>query len=412
MSLLTKLQTIFDTEKTVKIDKVHDLEEEFFSRREGKLEKIHDRSSEYRERCLELLKKLETDLTELEGFEDKKGRAVIEDNIENFVENRKRLIDNFSTPDNIEELHEELEKFLVEFNEVSQKDGAVLEEAGIEGSFSDSLRELTELEEEIRSFLDTEYRTKERYEDIKQKIQDIREISENLNSVKEDIEKMEISKVESNLEDKNEELEDLEDGEIKQEYGNIQSRIEDKDEQVDEVYGKFSRAISRTERGLKKLLYEGEIRKVSEKGSDILRDIRDGGKKNVMNRDSEQVEDAIEAAEKAARENNELNDKTKKKLLKGLDILENFSELKEDLQSAKQEKSELEDKLDNHEFKEERKKLEKEKKELERKLSELEEKRDELLDEKNKLEEKENKLENEIIDLFESEVGKEVEIIR
>lgn len=410
MNLLGKLQTIFENENVVQAGGFQELLDEFSDRRGSKLKEMDKKSSEYRERCLELLEELEEDLNQLEDFEDRKGRAVIEDNIANFISTRKNLIDNFSAPDNIEELHGEFEQFLMEFNEMSQKDGAVLEEAGIEDSFSDSLKELTELEEEIRNFLKTEYKTKERFEEMKGKTQDLKEVHNNLNSLKEDIEELEISKVESNLEDKKEELENLKKGEIKEDYDRIQRKIEDKGDRIDEIYGKFSRAIGRTERGLKKLLYEGEVGKVSEQGSDILRDIRDGEKKEVINKDSEEVEDAVEAAEKAARESNELNDKTQEKLLKGLGTLKNFSELKENLQSAKQEKSELEDKLNNHEFTERKDKLGKEKRELERKLSELEEKKDELLEEKNRLEDKGNKLENEMIDLFESEIGKEVEL--
>lgn len=410
MNLLGKLQNIFDTEKTVQVDDFQELSDEFSERKEDRLEKIDKKSSEYREKCLEVLEELEEDLNNLEDFEDRKGRAVIEDNIANFVSARKNLIDKFSTPDDIEDFHEELEQFLTGFNEMSQKDGAVLEEAGIEDSFSESLKELTELEEEIRSFLKTEYRTKERFDEIKDKIQDLREVRDNIDSVMEDIEELEISEVESNLEDRKEELEDLENSEMKEDYDRIQERIDEEEDKIDEVYGKFSRAIGRSERGLKKLLYEGEIGKVSEQGSDILRDIRDGEKTELINRHSEEVEDAVKAAEKAAKESSEINDKTQKKLLNGLGTLENFSELKEDLQGSKQEKGELEEQLENHDFSDGKEKLEKEKKSLERKVSQLQGKKDELFEEKNSLEDKENKLENEIVDLFESEIGKEVEL--
>ncbi|MFB6100898.1 MAG: hypothetical protein ABEK16_06545 [Candidatus Nanohalobium sp.] len=408
MSILNNLKDALGREEEpLELEKIVDAERVFRRERSEELDRIAEESERFRERTKSAVEELKTDLKDLEDFDDHKQRAIVEDNIENFVGERLRILEDFSAPENVEELDSELEVLLREFNSMSQKQGAVLEEASVANEFSESLEELTELHEEVQEFIEDEYRTRERFEEVRKKLQEMKELKGELESIDSDREK-EIEELEQEIKRKKQGIEQLEDSAVHTEYREKQEDLEDSREQRDEILKDIGKSMGRMERGLKKMLHEGKIGKVSSKGSEALRSIRDGEKQELLNYDPEVVEEAANSVEESV-EGDFLDSTTRQRLLQGVSYFKNFSGRKEKLENLQEKITSLEDEIESHEYMEDRRKMRKEKERLERELEDARKESRNLEDRQEEIESEIEDLKSEVMELMREEFDRKVE---
>ncbi len=383
--------------------------EDFFEDKRGeKLQRIDRESESLRERTQRVMDDLEKVLEEVEGFEDEKGRSVIDDVVSNVVEERKKLVADFETPANIESLEKRLRKFLEDYQEITQKEGAVIEEAGLEKKFGESLKEVKELHEEMNKFVEEEYQTRKNLEEIRNKLRKIEKNEQKLVKLEERLEETDPEKIEKKIEEKEEMLEKINDSEAMEKLEDLREELEEAKSEKNELERKISKSTSRMQRGLKKLLYEGEIGKVSRRGSEVLREIRDQDEEGLMKEDAEIVEEAVKAVRDSL--GDELEEKTEEKLLNGIDELENFSETREEIKELDNRIEQLEKKIDSHKAK---RKKEEVKRQIDRLREKLEDKKQEREKTREEIESNRCKIDDlrkDIGEILEDEFNRPVEL--
>ena len=381
--------------ETLRIRAVKEADEKFQEERSEEIREAEKKVREFYSRIEQVLEELDELLEGLEGYGDPKDRAVVEDVVENVVENRRKLIDGFTPEEDIEELESQLEGFFEEYRDISRKEGAVLEEANLDQKLGNSLKELQELHEELQDFLENDYKTVERYREVENSLEELESLEQGLSRIEEEKEELDSEAVQR-VEEKEEELEELENSELEEEYRSLEEQIDDRRADIEELEKGIGKAMGKMERGLKKLIYEGEIGKTSREGSEILREIRDGEKDKIMDRDPGQVEDAVKAVEDSLED--QLDDKTEEKLRAGIETFKDFSDTIRKIESKRNELEELEEEAANHEFADRKEELEEEIRELEEEReevqnrkedinSELEGKRSEIQSKKNRIKE-------------------------
>jgi chromosome segregation ATPase len=381
--MLGKILGKFGESESVELESVDEADDVFSEKRGDRLNEINEKCEEFRDRAESVMNKLEDVLDELEGFEDVKSRAVIEDVVSNVVEERKKIVDSFEPPEDVEDLRDDLEEFLADYQEISRKEGAVIEEAGIGARFGDSLKKVKQLQEELEGFVEEKYSTKKRLEQIKRKVDELSELDQEIDSIQDRLDELDVKELEQSLEEKRKELEEFEDSDSMEELKDLKSRLEDKKAERNQDRRDVGSALSNMQRGLKKLLYEGEIGKVSKTGSDILREIRDKEKDKILDREPEKVEEAVSAVEDSL--DDSLEGKTQEKLLKGVKELKDFSSTREKLEEIGVDIEELEEDIESHQAQERREEIQKQVDNLE---EELEQEREGKKDLKQKLEKK------------------------
>jgi chromosome segregation ATPase len=392
--VLEKIRAIFSKEP-LQIEKEEDIPEKFREEKQSELGELDEKAEELRKDVIDAVESLEGDLEDLRDFED--DRAVIEDNVSNIVGDRLRILEDFFGPEDIEEFHSELEKVLEEFNELGRKEKAVLDEANLQKEFSDSLKSLTELYEDLDRFIEEDYSLKKKLEELEEKTDRLEELEDEKSGLKEEIKSIEPESIEERLEEKKREITELEESEIAQEHRDLNERLDELGKEIEGFEKQVSKALSRSGRGLKKMLHEKKIHAEREQLK-ILEDIRDGKSDKLMDRDPEKVSEAAESAEESVK-GDFLGKKTRRKLLEGLEKLQKLPEIAQKIEQKEDKIESLEDEIQGHEFQDRMEELRRQKEELERKLSEEEERKNELKEELEGLEEKEDEIRNEILEL-------------
>ncbi|MFB6192899.1 MAG: hypothetical protein ABEK00_01480 [Candidatus Nanohaloarchaea archaeon] len=395
MSVLDRLKDWLG-EQEVELEDVENADQVFRENHGRELEKVEKRSERFREDVKSAVENLRSDLEEVRDFDDFKDRAIVEDNIENFADRRVRLLEGLQVSEDVEKLHSDLDEMLEEFNSMSQKQRAVLDETGVADEFSSSLKELNGIRDSIEEFLQRDYSVKKDLEKIEDRLQEYEGLKEDIQSLKE--EESSVEELEERLEEKRSEVDNLEDSDVYSDYMQKKEELEKAREERNEILNEIGRSMGRMERGLKKMLHEGKVSKVSSKGSEALRKIRDGEKQEILDYSSEVVEEAAEAVEKSV-EGDFLGSTTRQQLLQGVSYFKKFSKKKDKLEDLQERIGLLEDRINDHDYKDRKKELEREEEELERKLEEA---REELEDREQRIKELENRrkeLENEIEEL-------------
>lgn len=394
----------FRTREKVEVESYESSAEVFRQNREEKLKELEQKTEKFQKKSKKVIKELENNLEELEGFEDSKKRDVIDDVVSNIVEDRKKLVKDFSPKEEPEKLRSELEKFLEDFRSMSRKEAAVMEEAYLQERFSEQLGKIESLVDELENFLNSEYTTWERLETLEEDVEKIGELEEELENLEKELENINTGELKEKLDEKEQELQELKQSDLYTEYRKIRDEIEEKRSQNQESEEEIGKAMRKMERGLKKLLYEGEVGKISREGSEILREIRDHEKEELLERDPEKVAEAAEATASST-DKDFLKESTREKLLEGARKLEKLPEILEEIQRRENRIEELEKEAETHKAIEKKERIEEERKEARQKLSETGKREEKVREQKR---EKESQLENlkqEVLEIMESEFG-------
>lgn len=408
MSLKEKIQNLIGKEKEpIKIENLESLDKLFAEKRDKKLAEIEKKSREFTEEADTILENINESLQILNDFEDSKNRSVVNDVVENIYEKRKNAIKEFEPVEDSEELEKQLKSFSENFQDLDRKEKAVLDEAKLKGEFSKHLLDLEDLLKNLENFNKNDYQTKERYKQIQDNKKEIKRLKQQKNNIEHEINQKKQQNFEQELKEKQKELEDLKASEEQEQYLKILDDLEKQRNDKEKIERKVGRASGKMERGLKKLLYEGQINKIDKQESQILRQIRDQNKQKILESNPGKVEKAIDAVLNSIKDST-LDEKTKTKLKEGANQLENFKKISKDYENAQKQILELQNNKENHSFKEKRKRLQKQISDLEEKQENQLDKIQDLENQKKDLEEKTEELKDQITSIFQEEFDRKI----
>ena len=320
---------------------------EFFKRkRRDQINQAEKRKEELKNTTDRIIKDLNKSLELVKSFDDKEDLDIVEDVAESFYNKRKNLVKDLDLDKEFETHLEEFSEFVEEFNDVSRKEGAVLNRIEKQdGSLQDSIESMINHKEELEDFKE-DHQVLKRMEEVEKDLEDIEMFREKIHETSDRIQELEKSRndIKEKLEKKRRELENLRDSDemdrknhLKEEIGSLKSK-------KDRINSSINQDLSLIERGLKKALYEIENGKAEFSGN--TEELR-----NLMNKNLEKtgnVEKLDEVNELIDRESlldERQEDKFEKGVRKLSDLKERVSRMKEisdEIESLKDEKNNLE----------------------------------------------------------------------
>jgi hypothetical protein len=337
--------------------------------REGKkreLDAANQKAERIRSDIIDEFEKTEEGLKELKDFEDSKDRQVINDVVDNIISDRIEMIEQLSLPENPEKLYDELDEFIEDFQSLTQKEGAVLEEAYLQKQISRTIGGLENQRERLESFLESEYSTVTNYKELKELLNRRENLLEEIDELQEKIGELEVEKLESEISDIEEQLSELENSSEWNEYEEVQDKVKRKNSERKQLISDLKTSLSKMERGLKKLIYQARNGDTSVGSIRVLEKLQNKNTDRLLE-NPEKTAEALKEAEESLPEDL-LNDRQQKKFLKAIEEVEDIPEISEQIDSLESEVEELEKQIENHSVINEKSKLESEKKAIEKQL--------------------------------------------
>lgn len=352
---------------------------------------------------------LDEELKRIDEDDRSYDRDVIEDVMNNVMTKRRRDIDDLEIPDDPVELCANLEEFIERFQDMSQKEQAVMNEVRLPDEFYEALENLQTLYGDLEKFLNSEYTLLENYRDLRDAVSERQGNLEAVEDLRTEVESLKVKELEERKDELTDEIEELKQGPSWEEYEELKQELEDAKGKREKRVQEVSHATSRAERGVKKIVYEAKNGELTV-GADtrVLEDIRDADANELL-RESERVE----AASKSLKQ--ELPDdvpegKDREKLKDALDKLVDITEISDEVESLQKRIESLEEEVDKHDAAEKKRQLEEEKSDVQDQLDEEYRKRDELQKRVEKNQETIRELEEEIERLLDESIDGEVKV--
>jgi len=355
---------------------VRDAADFFEQQRSHEIEAARDEAEKILPGVEDQLDDLTSRLTELKDYKDPDGHTAVEDVAQNFYRTRKRMIDHFDTTDDLEELHSRLATFIDEFQMMKQKENAVMERIGEPtNSIFQQLKTLRRENQRLRDFLDGDYLPVKRKERLEELLGEIRELEgqikdreERLGSLAEEDIRDEKAKIEQRLDEHRKK-------DAWDEKESITQDIEAKREEQDSIQHSIDVAVSKLERGLKKLVYEAENGEISIEGEQLetLKRLQDG---EVG--DADTVTGALTSARERIREQDILEENEASRFLKASQTLLDLEAKRDRMEDIKSEISSLKDDRDSFSLAEKEQEIRDQIEEKKRELEDIEQERDRI----------------------------------
>lgn len=368
--------------------------ERFKKEKEDEIDSTQKKANAIRSDVIEELDSLEESLNELKDFEDEKDRQVINDVVDNIITDRIEMIDEFTSSEDPEELYSEIDEFINDFQSLTQKEAAVLEEAYLQKKISRTIGGLENQREQLSEFIETEYKTVTNYEELKQLLNRRESLRNEIESLEEEIEKLEVEHLTAEVEDIEQKLSDLKNSSKWSDYEYIKSEVDQKTSERKNLISDIKTSLNKMERGLKKLIYQSKNGDASVEEVSVLEKLRDKKIDNILANPEKTVE-ALEEAKKSLPEDL-LNDKQEKKFLESISEVEDLPQKSERIDSLESEAEELEQQIEDHSVIQERDKLESKRRTRQKQLSQERDDRDSLekkvQDTRSEVEEIENRI--------------------
>ncbi|MDY6780676.1 MAG: hypothetical protein SV760_09075 [Halobacteria archaeon] len=398
------LDSLLDIFRTRTLETSYDsAAEDFKEEMEDEIQKAREESDRVVSELKDAVDGLDDKLAEMEG--ESYDEDVVEDVMTNIVMKHRRAVERLEISDDPVDIYREMEEFIEDFQDMSKKEQAVMRQAGLPDDFYEKLEGVEESYEELGRLLESEYSTLERYRDLDEAVSERRRNLDKLEELREERDDLGIDEIKERRDELDAEFEDLKTSEVWEEYQSLKGELQEAKKEREDQIREVSQAISKTERGLKKILYESKNGDLSI-GVDtrVLEEVRDSEAEEILRAEAEEVEEAATSLRNELPENT-VEGKDREKLLNGLGTLEDASEYSERIDSLEDEIESLEDRIEDHEAATRKKEIESEKESLERSLEEKDEKRDELRKRIDKREQEVEELEEEIRRLLdESEI--------
>lgn len=383
--------------------------EDFEKRKQEDIKEVRRESERLISETEEAVGFLDEELKRIDEDDRNYDRDVIEDVMNNVMTKRRRDIDDLQIPDDPVELRVNLEEFIERFQDMSQKEQAVMNEVRLHDEFYEALENLQTLYGDLEKFLESEYTLLENYRDLRNVVSERQESLEAVEDLRTEIESLKIKELENRKDELTDEIEELKQGPSWEEYEELKQELEDAKGKREKRVQEVSHATSRAERGVKKIVYEAKNGELTV-GADtrVLEDIRDADANELL-RESERVETASKSLKQ------ELPDdvpegKDREKLKDALDKLVDITELSDEVESLQKRIVSLEEEVDRHDAAEKKRQLEEKKSDVQDQLDKEYKKRDELQKRVEKNQETIRGLEAEIERLLDESIDAEVNV--
>lgn len=385
MGLKEILSSLFDTEEKEKQIHVDDAAELFEKQREKEIKKARERQEDLREITETILADLKDSLKLVKSFEDNEDLNIVEDVAESFYIKRKNQMEDLELSEDFKPHIEEFSDFVDDFNDVSRKEGAVLnriEKQG--GSLQSSIESMIEHKEKLQEFQQEETKVLERLEEVEKDLEDIENYRKSLEETENKIDNLEEQKKKKkeDLKENEEELNRIKDSDEMDELEELEEEIENVEEERDSLESSINQDLCLIERGLKKALYE-----IENNNADFSGNTEDLRKLLDKKTDSFDAVDSLREVKELIQSKSLLEDRQLEKFDEGVENLSELSErksqieeLNNNIEDLKSQKREFNVKNKKEELENDIKELEDEIEDLSSQVSDLRSKRDSVRD--------------------------------
>lgn len=363
--------------------------EVFRERKLKEIESAESRAGELKARTSGLLEDLKSDLDEMKDYSDDEGLKVVDDVAEDFAQSQKLTVKEAEFSDSIEHHLKDLEDFVSEFNDVSEKQGQVMRRINNRTELLGVLEDINDHVSEIKEFVSSRYTALRRYRRIKQ-------LEEEISDIKRDIEEKKARKEDISTVEEEEKKEEVEKqiNELKEsgEWSELQEkrdRLEEMEDERQRIRNSISKNISTMRRGLKKLIYQVQNDEIDfEAEIDKLDKLSEGEYVEAGS-----IQEELEEARKRIKEEELLEPRQIQNFVDASRELSDFREMVEKRDDLEAEIRELEAVIEDSGVKEKVEGLEKDLRDLEDKIQKKRRRKDDLEQEISELEdEKEEKI--------------------
>ncbi|MDY6768526.1 MAG: hypothetical protein SVW02_00250 [Candidatus Nanohaloarchaea archaeon] len=334
----------------LEVDELADAHDLFAEEKAAAIDAAEEELEQIQAEVDDALDELDERLQALEGYEDVEGRTAVEDVADNIVSDRRRMVAQFSVPDEPDELHAELDAFVDSFKEMKHKETEVLKLMGDDKKpVFDALDRVKELRDRAASFIDGEHQVLERHRTLQEQVQELQRLRERKEELEEELDGFDLAARREAVEEVEEQLDELHGSEAWEDYEELRDELDQAKEERQDVRSTIETAMNRMDRGLKKLLYEAGHGDVSiGTGKEVLQDVRDGNVDAVLDRDPGIVEDAVEAATEALPDDL-LGERQRDKFLDAADTLSDLASYADRLAELDDRVQALEEQVESHE---------------------------------------------------------------
>lgn len=365
---------------------------------ERKAEKLMDKTDE-------LLHEIDEALEELKGYEHEKGIQTVEDVADNFYNSRKRMLDRFEPPRDIQDHTKEFGELVEEFNDVSRKEGEVLKFIENQsGDLPQLIEKMVNHREKLENFLENDYTAVTGYHKLEDRLQEISDRQKELSELRDDLSTSEIKELKQRKKELEKKISSVEESTEWQEKIRKEEKIEQLEEEKEQIITDLSREVSRIERPVKKLLYSVENDDVDfNADQEKLRKLLDRGFYEI-----EGLEQVLNETERVLEEEDIADRDKRRKFLDAKVELSNLEDKKYEVDNKEEQIQELQNELDQMTVTEKRNDLREEAKELrqkiERKEDELEKDKEEADRLAGEIKDLEDKVENDLNKYLDPEI--------
>lgn len=350
--------------------------------KEKNLQGSREREEELVSKTDELVDDLKDSLEAFDDYDDSQDLQIVEDVAQNLYRTRNRMCRNFEASDSLEGCIDDLEEFLDEFNDVSEKEGEVVKYVrGDSRELRDAMDRIMDHLEKMKDFQDTEYQVLKQLEMIEEKQDEIREMEEELEEVEKDLEAFEERDIREDIDELEQEVRELEETEEWREKQSLEREEDQLRKKISSRKQDIRSALADMDRGLKKLVYSIRNEGLDfEHDADLLESMEEH-EISALRGNYEVPEEALEKVE----EEDVLEGRDLRKFRDGVEALEDVEEKFSEIEELEEEKEDIEDRLEDIDVEKKREKIKQRKQNLEEDLEqkkdkarEVEEERDEL----------------------------------
>lgn len=398
MGLIDSVKNMLKEEREPFEASLDSVKEEYRTRREDKIQKASRKEERLINESEEILDNLDQALEELKGFSDKDSIKAVEDVAENFYRDRKRLVSDFESGENIEDHLDALNDFIEDFNDVSRKEGAVMKRVeDSSGSLSERIQEVLDHRDEVSDFVETDYSPIYELNEIEDAVNKIKDVEDSIEEKRKELEDLSVEKKHEKISEKEKELEELKSSDKWEESKGLKNSIDDLKQEKNNLKSSISSDVAELERGLKKLLYSIDNSDIEFEGDrKVLEKLKQGDISVDSNGE-------LEEASELVKENSVLEGRQLSKFMDATEKLDDLEDRKDKIKALEEKIEQKNEKLDGFDVDEEINNISVEIERLENELEKEQNRKEEVNTKINSLkEERKNRVER--LEAFISEV--------
>ncbi|NMJ77207.1 hypothetical protein GLU64_02245 [Nanohaloarchaea archaeon] len=408
MNPLKKIKDALGSSRETLEVSLEEVDQVYEKQKKDQIGECRDRKNQLIEKSDEVVSELETSLEEVKDYEDEENLDIVEDVAENFYNTRRNLIQNLNLSKDIQEHSNQFKDFIEEFNNVSMKEGAVMQRIHEKsGRLEKSIQKAVNHSEDLEEFAEKGFKPVQKLEEFRQEKERLIQKKGRINDLRQEINSNNIENLEQELEKKENKVEELRSSEamkdLKDEQDRLQRLKDEKDSKTSSVEG----SISKVERGIKKSLYGIENQGLNFEGKKSdLEDLLD--RKYMKNPEAaSNLDELVDLVE----DNSILEGRQLEKFKEGCQELQDLKQMVQEIEETDDDISELKQAINDREIQEKLDDVTREKKNLQ---EEIEAAREERENAREELQQKQDEIQKEfehLEDSLNAEIRREVKLV-